>query len=197
MAYEEIRVTRRDMARAEIHSGIGCLVAGDYVSAHVLAFSAKAILRGVAKARGINTIDDEFELYIKEEHIPDWRKAITEAYNVFKHANDDPDRELDKFRPETTAIALFTATINYGLVYRQASLSMTLFRSWYFCRHPDWAKPPFNETVEEWKAGFNNPADKPLQEAVSGLREMLGLLKQYPDMLFARIPAEAQKHVER
>ena len=116
MLYDEIKLTRREMTRAEIDSAINLLLAGDYVSAHVLAFAGKAILRGIAKSQGIETLEDEFELYINDEHVKKWRESINDAYNVFKHANDDPERELDKFRPETTVVAIFTALTNYGSI---------------------------------------------------------------------------------
>jgi hypothetical protein len=197
MIHEEIKVTRRDMVRAEIDSAIDLLLALDFVSAHVLAFSAKAVLRGVAKARGIETIDEVFEDYIKPEHLKDWREAITESYNVFKHANNDPDRELDKFRPETTVIAIFTACVNYGLVYKQWSFPMLLFRSWFFCRHPNFAKPPFDETVETWKPNFGHPEGKPLSEAMKPMDEMIAAFRQNREHVFARLTPEAAEKIER
>lgn len=175
MSYEELRIDRRRAIRAEIDSAISAVSMGEYVPAHVLAFAAKGQLFGIAKARGIQTFDDEGESYIKPEFVRVWRKSVSFSYNFFKHADSNPGLDLDHFRPETTLIAIFTDVVNYGLVYGQRSLRMTVMYAWFLSRHTTWAKESLRVRVEMWKKIFNAPEGKPLDEATTMLRSLVRL----------------------
>lgn len=181
MNYEEIKIDRRTAIRAEIDAAIRALSSGDYVPAHVLAFAAKGQLRGIAKSRRIETFDDEAELYIVPKYVSLWRKAVNSSYNFFKHANDDPDLELNGFRPETTVIGIFTAVVNYGLVYRKRSFLMTIMFAWALSRHPNFAKESLRTQVEKWKVLFAEPESKPLNEALRGFRNMVAQTDNIPN----------------
>jgi hypothetical protein len=196
MPYEEMKLTRREMVRAEIDSAIDLFVSGDVVSAHVLAFAAKSVLRGVAKAEKIETFDDVIATYVRPEHQKDWWNRVNESYNVFKHADSDPARELERFRPETTTIAIFTATVNYGLVFKQRTFPMTIFYAWFLARHPSFALPALSDAVDSWKNMFDHPEGKPLKEAVAQMSELLLLAKENKDELIARLVPEATKNIE-
>lgn len=196
MAHEEIRLDRRIMVRSEIDTAITALAAGDYVSSHVLAFAAKAQLRGIAGARRIETFDDEAEVYIKPEFLGDYRKLMNDAYNVFKHATDDPDRELPAFRPETTVIAIFTAIVNYGLVYGQRSVPMVIVYAWFLSRHPNFAKPALHANIQQWKRAFDDPEGKPLAEALGSLRKMVAAVDGASEQFIRMLNPEAAIHIE-
>ena len=198
MSYEEMRLDRRTAIRAEIEAAIRLFLSADYVPAHVLAFAAKGQLRGVAKSRGIDTFDDEAELRIKEEYISLWRKAINASYNFFKHADNDPELELEHFRPETTVMALFSAVINYGLVYGQRTLMMTLVFAWSLSRHPNIAKESLRRQINDWKTAFGDPEGKPLDEAVKYLRDMIEQSDRVSSEVLARLMSpDVSKQIEQ
>lgn len=167
------------------------------MSAHVLAFAAKGILRGVAKADGVETFDDQLEQRIKPEFIKQWREAVSDAYNVFKHANEDPKRELENFRPETTTIALFTAVTNYGLVYKQRTFPMAAYFGWFISRHPKFALPPLSDELHKWKGSFGHPEGKPLSAAISGLAEAISLDGELLDEAMKQLPDDIARNIER
>ena len=196
MAHEEMQITRRDIAKSEIEASIDLLRKWNVVAAHVLAFSAKAILRGVAKAEGIETIDDRFEDYIKDEFVKDWRKRLYDDYNVFKHSNEDPTKKLETFRPESTAIAIFTTVVNYQVIYKAWSLPMAIYYAWFLSRHPSWAKGELIKALESWKTAFPGAADKPLQESIATANEFFHMANEYPHLVAERIPQTAAIKLE-
>jgi hypothetical protein len=108
-----------------------------------------------------------------------------------------PERELEKFRPETTVIALFIAITNYGLVYKQRTLPMTLYYGWFLSRFPSFALSPLSDQIEMWKGLFGNPEGKLLAHALAPLREMISLSRKVFDDVVKRLPPEAVKNIER
>jgi hypothetical protein len=187
MRYEEFKIERRAAIRAEIEAAIRLLVSEEYVPAHVLSFAAKGQLRGIAKARKIETFDDEAEQYIRQEHLKNYRRLVNFAYNFMKHSDEDPDLHLDRFRPETTVIAIFSATINYGIIYGQRSLPMTIMFAWSLSRHPSFARETLQSRITDWKAAFGYPEGKPLNEALRALRDMVAVLDQLPQRVLDQL----------
>jgi len=195
MKFEEIKVTRRSIARGEIETAIDLLVlGGDAVSCHVLASAASDVLRGVAQSTGKKTFDSIAEEYVKPEHLKDWRRHMSGNYNFFKHVKDDPCRELDSFRPETTVIKLFSAVVDYGVVYGQHTAPMLLFKAWFYCRHPSWLLPPLNATIEALKPRLGSPAGLPLAEAVVAVRHLLTGIKRDPSIIVEALQAAHPNH---
>jgi hypothetical protein len=96
-----------------------------------------------------------------------------------------------------TAFAIFTAVVNYGLVYKQRSLPMAIYYGWFFCRHPSFAKPLFNETVELWKGRFEHPEDKSLEDALLPLGAMVAAVKSNSNVAFDLMPPAARENIER
>ena len=188
MAYQEIKLTRRDVARGEIHTAIDLLIlGGDPVSCHVLASAASDVLRGVANATGKRTFDSAMEEYIGTEHLTDYRKHVSCNYNFFKHAKDDPFRELGNFRPETTVIELFSAVADYSSVYGQITAPMTIFKAWFICRYPTWFQAPLDKVAEAIKPHLGHPEGLPLAESLKEARMLLATIKHDPTIFLEAV----------
>lgn len=167
-------VTRQDTARREIVTAIDLVLGGgDAVSANVLTWAALEVLRGVATARGIETLTAELEDRIKPQAIKMWRELQKGHYNYFKHADRDTDRVVDDFRPEATTWALHSACIDYSRIYETYTWSMIVYKIWFLCRYPDIAMDSGQELVGVSARSLGYPEGKPLVEAIKPAWEMI------------------------
>jgi len=134
-----MKLNKRNVAIRQLDSAIRLLFnAGDVVSVHTLASAASTIFRNLLTAAGQET----------------WRAAIIDGYpgrekdaiellnraqNFFKHADVDPDGELDFDESENDQV-IIVATMEYGkLIEREKtklSPPMSMFQMWYFAKDP-------------------------------------------------------------
>lgn len=132
-----MQITRQSAARQEIDTALDLLAQrGSLISAHVLAWAAIDLLRGVAKDIDVSTFGDTIDgLFEHEARNKVW-SVLKGAYNFAKHADRDPMRILDGFGEEEVCFALFHAVIDYGNVYRKMTPEMVLYRGWFFAHYP-------------------------------------------------------------
>lgn len=60
-------------------------------STHVIVMACEEMLRSIAEAKKVRlscSIDDA----IKPVRLTEWRRHLRSAYNFFKHADNDPDK---------------------------------------------------------------------------------------------------------
>ncbi len=172
--YEALEITRRFAARSQIETSIDLFLRhSDYVSAHVLAWAAVEMLRGVAKAQGKETFHERMEDYIKEEHLKEWRDILKNHYNFAKHADRDPERILDDFRPELTSWVIFAGCLDYPKIYSQRTWPMLVFQSWFLCRNPKLANGQLAEIMPKIRENFGCPEGKKLCESTGEALEII------------------------
>ncbi len=173
--YEALQITRRFAARSQIETSIDLFLRhSDYISAHVLAWSAVEMLRGIAKTQGKETFHERLEDHIRSEYLKDWRDHLKSHYNWAKHADRDPERILDDFRPETTSWTLFAACLDYSEIYSQRTWTMFVFHHWFLCRNPKIAGGPLEQFIPKIAETFGNPEAKQLCNSSREALEMIG-----------------------
>jgi hypothetical protein len=172
--YEEIRLTKRDVASRQIDAAIDLIFSqASIVPSHTLTWAALEILRGVARSQKIQTMDGEFELRIKPAHMNEFHKHIKRHYNFFKHADKDPNGVTNDFRPESTIWTLFMCCHDYRRIYGQQTWPMFVYIFWFFCRNPQLTESDLTSLVSRLQKSFGFPAKKPWQETIG---EAYGLL---------------------
>ncbi|WP_426265147.1 hypothetical protein [Sphingomonas sp. PWP1-2] len=183
-------VTRQDAARRQLTTAIDLVLGiGDAVSANVLAWSAVEMLRGVAKARGVDTFSGQLEDRIKPEFLRYWRNILKEHYNYFKHADRDPEGVITDFTPESTTWTLFGGVLDYVHIYKTRTWSMLVYQIWFLSRHPEITLDETAEMVSALAPGLRYPAGKPLDEAVQAAFEMVDNGRKHPELLAQLGPA--------
>jgi hypothetical protein len=133
---EEVAVRQLDTAIRVLFDG------GDIVSVHTLACAASEVLRDILKAKGGESWHDAIiATYpgIKKKIL----NTLARAKNFFKHAERDPEDELD-FDENTNDETIIVATLEYGDLLRlgapsgrtKATIPMSVFQLWYFVKDP-------------------------------------------------------------
>jgi hypothetical protein len=146
---EQVAVRQLDMAIRLLFDG------GDVVSVHTLACAAANVLRDVLKAKGGEAWQDAIiKTYPGIEG--EIRQTLARAQNFFKHADRDPEEELD-FDEKINDETIIVATLEYGEILRlgapsgrtKATIPISVFQLWYFAKDPRFfLASPDNSGVE-------------------------------------------------
>ncbi|MGO9940692.1 MAG: hypothetical protein ACLPH3_23765 [Terracidiphilus sp.] len=109
-------VTKIDAARRQLATAIDLWFNDkDAVSIHTLAYAAYDVIHGLSKRRGRKqSLIMDYE-GIKDEYKQVFRKAARKAGNYFKHADYDPDENLD-FNPASNELFIFFAILGVELM---------------------------------------------------------------------------------
>lgn len=130
---------KKQIAVRQLDTAIKLLFnAGDIVSVHTLASAASTVFADLLKARGVKA----WREIIVDEH-PGKKKYVIEilrkAERFFKHADRDPDEQLD-FQEVTNDEVIFIAILEYGLLLKdtgnKSSSPMSVFQLWYIAKAP-------------------------------------------------------------
>lgn len=133
---EEVAVRQLDTAIRLLFDG------GDIVSVHTLACAAANVFRDILKAQGGETWRDA----IIESHPGMQREVyatLVRAHNFFKHADRDPQAEL-QFDENTNDETIIVTTLEYSELLRlgarpgrtMLTTPMSVFQLWYFAKDP-------------------------------------------------------------
>ncbi|MGO9611348.1 MAG: hypothetical protein ACLPT4_17160, partial [Verrucomicrobiia bacterium] len=68
--------------------------------------------------------------FVKDEHRSYVRKKLRDPRNFFKHAEDDPDGELE-FNPEANNEHLYFTCLSYHLLTGERIPKLLLFGFWF------------------------------------------------------------------
>jgi hypothetical protein len=83
---------------------------------------------------------EEFCNIIKPEHYNEAVQLIRKWQNFLKHADKDPDGEMDDLRPESLALNIMFACWNFRLLSNRITGEMTTFLVWFYSGHPEYTK---------------------------------------------------------
>ena len=160
IGWDSERLTRQRAIRCEIDTSISLFLSHrDHVSAHVLAWAGVETLRGIANSRNIVTFHEILEDKIKPDRLREWRDALRKNYNFAKHADRDPELEIEDFRPESTSYTLFGACHDYHLIFAKKTWPMIIFQSWFQCRNPKLVLEPMRSILPQMAELMESPAD--------------------------------------
>jgi hypothetical protein len=106
-----LKINKLDAAQRQLRTAITLwFTNGDPVSTHALAFAAYEVLHTVSKKRNKYRHDLLFDSdFIKDEYRSDWCIRLKKEAYFFKHADRDPDAEIE-FDPEVSWGFLLYAT---------------------------------------------------------------------------------------
>lgn len=79
---------------------------------------------------------EEYEMMIKPEYLAEGRRLMRARQNFLKHADRDPDAEIESISTEILAIQICTAIMNFGLVTGNWTKAMSLFFGWFIAKNP-------------------------------------------------------------
>jgi hypothetical protein len=95
IATEEIMTSKLDIAGDHIRAAIQMIAIGaNPHSIHVIVMGCEEMLRSIAEARKVK-LSGSFDDAIKPDRLKEWRQHLRSAYNFFKHADKDPDKDYD------------------------------------------------------------------------------------------------------
>lgn len=125
-------IDRQQVVREHLDSAVRMYFLGNRTSAHLLAFAASAILRGVAEARGLKTHRHHFLEALPKPDQVRMRKLLDQTYTYLKHADKDPEASYIAFDPKLTQLVIGAACKDYQEVFSDLTMPMMLFRAdWY------------------------------------------------------------------
>jgi hypothetical protein len=102
----KIKVTKMDAAKRQLRTAIRLWFKdSDPVSIHTLAAAAHEIIHTLYRRKGLNDLIFD-SARIKDEFRGEWAKSIKKAPTFFKHAQHDPDGEIE-----------FNAALNHLLMF--------------------------------------------------------------------------------
>ena len=137
-----IYISKVDAAKRQLETAITLYFRNsDPVSIHALTMAAYDILWQLCKAQGItaNAIKDA-EL-VRPDKKKEFADMMNSSQNFFKHADKDPDKNLD-FRPKVTEFFINEACRMYELLSGETIKSFQLYKGWFITQHPDLFSEP-------------------------------------------------------
>lgn len=132
-------LNKRQVAVRQLDTSIRMLFdGGDFVSVHTLASASATIFRDLLAAKGKATWRKEIvDSYPGGAAEAD--RLLKEAQNFFKHADRDPEKEIE-FDEITNDETIIVATLEYGLLINGEGVKMSypasVFQMWFFAKDP-------------------------------------------------------------
>lgn len=134
------RVTKLSAARRQLRTAVRLFFEGrDTVSVHTLAAAAHEVLWSLLKRKrtgGGSIIKDSIPSLLSPENVKVYNDWMNEAQNFFKHADRDPDEELE-FGPASTRLVLFDSSRMYFNLTGRHLREAFFFIVWFYFEYPD------------------------------------------------------------
>jgi len=109
---------------------------GDPISIHTLTSAAAQIIDDISKSRGLPTLmEDVFMKCVKDDKRDYVRKKLRAPRNFFKHAENDPDGEME-FNSDANNVHLFITCSGYGLLTGEAVPQLIIYPVWFSINNP-------------------------------------------------------------
>jgi hypothetical protein len=155
---DAVMMTRQATARQNIDCAVHLLLdEAAFASANLLAWAAIDILRGVAKPM--------------QGKRRDWYRHLKEHYNYAKHADQDPDKDLE-FNHDLVEMAVFLAALDYQTIYRVSSIPMVMIVQWVLLQRPELFDDGFQPSTDVAKRLFGDaPTLGKLKDIYKSYRE--------------------------
>ncbi len=152
---EEMKVLKRQAATRQLETAIKLFLENrDLISAYTLCCAADGILEGIYRNDRAEILDrqreqftepsgfrfswkEELEIRIKPEHCKEFFQRLNKAQNFFKHADKDHDGSYEFKGWEQSGIRIFSAVMNYMLIFGETTLPMNVFLALYVILNPD------------------------------------------------------------
>ncbi|MBS0246811.1 MAG: hypothetical protein JSR61_09330 [Proteobacteria bacterium] len=132
-----MKINKAQAASAQLRTAIRLWFSGDDpISAHALSFAAYEVFHVVSKKRDKYRRDLLFDSdWIKDEYRSDWNILLKKEAYFFKHADRDPEGEIE-FDPEKTWAFILFAIVGRGLAGEPQSDEESMFIWWLQIQKP-------------------------------------------------------------
>jgi hypothetical protein len=180
--------SKLDIAGDHIRAAIQMIAVGaNPHSTHVIVMACEEMLRSIAEAKQVK-LSGSFDDAIKPDRLNEWRQHVRSAYNFFKHADKDPDKDYvgpdgDKLNTLNEIMTMLNCASYMGLS-GTAPEEMKLFMNLTaFRHHANVLDDKCFETFPEAEATAKKLAQANPEDVRFGVRLMLhqqGLLPDSP-----------------
>jgi hypothetical protein len=132
----KIKETKMDAAKRQLRTAIRLWFKdGDPVSIHTLAAAAHEIIHTLYRRKGLNDLLFDSSR-IKDEFRSEWAKSIKKAPTFFKHAQHDPDGEIE-FNPALNHILVFIICAGLHRMGEPEGLEEMALTRWLLAHEPE------------------------------------------------------------
>jgi hypothetical protein len=145
-----IKITKLQAVKEQLETAIDLFFNdGSPVSIHTLTWAAYNVLCDLNKHKGGSPtlINDGFLSIVKPEHKKALRRKLREAHTFFKHADKDPDDELE-FEPAQTDYVLVDACDRYHLLHGSVNHRISAFQVWFFLSRRYYLNAEYNAEID-------------------------------------------------
>lgn len=186
--YATISLTKKIAARAQLDESIELALGHkNPVASNTLAWAAVDVLEALAKERGVEGFYKQMEIGIKPEFLSAWYKTLKNGYNFSKHADRDPNRSIDDFRPEAVTWTIFGGCLTYRRVFGTRSWNMLVFQLWFNCRNPRILSEKSRELADRLAPGFEHPDKRAFADSTAPALEMLKFGQNHPQLMKTKL----------
>lgn len=151
-------ITKTDAAERQLNTAIRLFFENrDHLSSYTLAVASREVTDGVIETRRSELYQrelartgdplkvllshrEEFELLIKPEFYKDFLARYHKWQNFLKHADEDPDAEIEPFKAKVLALVIMLAIKNYVLLTQHWTTEMATFFAWFVVAEPQLIK---------------------------------------------------------
>jgi len=94
---------------------------------------------------------EEMKISIKEQYYKDAMNLFRKRQNFLKHADKDPDGEIDDLNDHELALVILFAGKNFSLLEKRLTPAMLIFLHWFGAAEPRMLKQPTGTHPEFFK----------------------------------------------
>jgi hypothetical protein len=179
-----IMITKTDAAERQLNTAIRLFFEDrDHLSSYALAVASREVSDDVIKncyselyQRELARVGDPLKVRlsyreemsdrIKPEFYKDFQRLDRKWQNFLKHADKDPDAEIEPFATKLLALVILTAIWNYTLLTQHWTIEMQTFSVWIAVAEPQLIKSEhddllFNKAITEMRGYISgDPYDR-------------------------------------
>jgi len=156
------RISKLDAAQRTLEEGIRLFFEGrDEIAIHSLAAAAHGVLRDIARNRklGFTGILHDYPT-LRPDLRADWIKMLNEPRNFFKHADKDPEGEIE-FDGVLNEILLLDAVALSASVLKTTPIEASVYAAWFELMYPTFSGVfPGNQVLESCRLQQLSPNDR-------------------------------------
>jgi hypothetical protein len=152
-------ITKMDAAERQLNTAIRLFFENrDHLSSYALAVASREVTDDVIQSRCSELYQrelarvgdpqkvrlsyrEEWKILIKDEFHNDFQKLDRKWQNFLKHADRDPDAEIEPFTTKQLVLIISFAIRNYTLLTQRWTAEMATFFAWFVVAEPQLIKP--------------------------------------------------------
>lgn len=173
-------ITKLDAAEAQLNTAIRLFFENrDHLSSYALTVASREITDDLVEKKSSELFNSEqarlgdptkVRLSLREELRKNSMRFSRKWQNFLKHANQDPEREMNELPPQELALNIMFACWNYRLLQNRITSEMTKFAIWFYSAHPEYTKlssDPLSAAIEQCRQACpDDPYDSGLLETI-------------------------------